>query len=73
MNPWSSIVRTRIVIALLAVAVIGVLVLLVQTRERSAEQVRPGPVALLHMCSIMFAPNSEHLISVAPSISRAKS
>jgi hypothetical protein len=26
-----------------------------------------------YMCSITFVPNSEHLISVAPSISRAKS
>ena len=28
---------------------------------------------LTHMCSMMLSPNSEHLISVAPSIWRAKS
>src|SRR4029077_15873261 len=30
-------------------------------------------VILPHICSIMLSPNCEHLISVAPSIKRAKS
>ena len=29
--------------------------------------------ALPHMCEMMLSPNAEHLISVAPSINRAKS
>lgn len=29
--------------------------------------------SLNHMCAMMLSPNAEHLISVAPSIRRAKS
>ena len=35
----------------------------------SAREAALGP----HMCSMMFVPNSEHLIFVAPSMRRAKS
>jgi hypothetical protein len=36
-------------------------------------QTGAGPKTAHRMCAMMLSPNSEHLISVAPSIKRAKS
>jgi hypothetical protein len=41
--------------------------------EHHDEQEHERATRAPHICSIMLSPNCEHLISVAPSIKRAKS
>src|SRR5476651_933642 len=64
--------RFKLSIALLLGLSVAVLI-----KHFEAAQDEPAPVSAAiqsnYMCAIMLSPNCEHLISVAPSISRAKS